>query len=376
MFESLMTNYSAKHLLNTFLRKGILPNPDILFVKLGKNYETYHEMTNDSHIWSCIQSRKSGTLSLKYNIEPLNSIPDYIELINYYFNEINLNKLKNEILDAIFFGMQVIELNWDYRNFNGKNYLLPIEFKTFKQENFVLNSDEQLCIKTNNLEYELVPEYKFLLVLNEADESNPYGDAVLKKCYWYLTFKNGVIRFWINYAEKYGSPLLLGQFQRGATEEEARNLADALAGMSQDAVIVTPSDFKIELAESNRSASSELFRELIKHCNNEISKAILSQTLTTEIESGSYAAANIHYKIRKELIKSDCYLVENSLNTLIKYIFEVNNLGNNLPKFKHIIDDSDNNARLERDLKLLNNGIKFSKQYLIENYGFKESDLL
>lgn len=376
MFSSLTNDYSSKHLLNTFLRKGILPNPDVLFVRLGKNYETYREMTNDAHLWSCIQSRKSGTLSLNYTIEPLNCSTDIVELIKFYFKEIDLNKLQKYILDAVFYGMEIIELEWDYINYNGINYLLPLDFSSCKQENFVLDRDGKLLLKKKFDEYEELPENKFLVILNEANESNPYGDAVLKKCYWHLTFKNGVIRFWINYAEKYGSPLLLGQFQRGATEEEARSLADALAGMSQDAVIVTPSDFKIEFAESNRSASVELFKELIKHCNNEISKAILSQTLTTELESGSYAAANIHYKVRKEIIKSDCSLVQNSINNLIRLILKVNNLNSNAPKFRHLIDDSDNNSRLERDIKLMNNGIKFSKQYLIETYGLTENDII
>ena len=40
--------------------------------------------------------------------------------------------------------------------------------------------------------------------------------------------------------------------------------------------------------------------------NSEISKAVLGQTLTTEIGStGSYAAANTHMAVRQDIIDAD-----------------------------------------------------------------------
>lgn len=374
MFDSLIGTYANSHFLNNFLNKGILPNPDKLLARFGKNYEIYRNLKNDAHTWSCIQSRKSGTLGLEYYFDSQNADEITTNLIEEILLNTDIDNLQNNILEAIFFGFQPIEIIWDYKLINGSYYYVPIKFISAAQENFAFSEQGNLLINKDNNEFVEVPRYKYLLARNESTGTNPYGEAILNKCFWYVSFKNGTTRFWINYAEKYGSPMLLAQFQRGASQEEAEKLADALNEMSQDAVIVTPSDYKIDLAESNRSASVELFKELIKYCNNEISKAILSETMTTEMEGGSFAAAEVHYKIRKEIIKRDSWMVRNVINELINYIVELNNFGSININFNHVINDSDNSSRIDRDIKLYSAGIKLSKEYWKRTYGLRDSD--
>lgn len=374
MLDSLIGSYANSHFLNSFVNKGILPNPDTLLARFGKSFEIYRNLKNDAHTWSCIQSRKSGTLALEYYFDSIDSNEEITNFVEKIFSNIDVDSLQNNILEAIFFGFQPIEIIWDYVIINGKNYLAPRKFVCEFQEKFGFDKRGNLLIKNDENEFQEVAPYKYLLARNETNSNNPYGEAILNKCYWYVTFKNGTTRFWINYAEKYGSPMLLAQFQRGASQEEAEKLADALTEMSQDAVIVTPSDYKIDLAESNRSASVELFKELIKYCNNEISKAILSETMTTEMEGGSFAAAEVHYKIRKEIIKRDSAMIRNVINQLIKYILEVNGIMNAQVSFNHVINDADNSSRIDRDIKLNNAGIKLSKEYWKRTYGLRDSD--
>ncbi|HRP02858.1 MAG TPA: DUF935 family protein [Candidatus Kapabacteria bacterium] len=374
MFDSLFSGYANNHFISSFINKGLLPNPDKLLTRLGSNFEAYRDLKTDAHIWSCIQSRKSGSLALEHYIENNTNNEELSKFIEMVLTRLDFDSLQNNILEAIFFGFQVIEIIWDYQYIGDSVYLLPQKLISKQQELFAFGEAGELLIKTIGNELEKAPIYKYLLAINESNNGNPYGEAILSKCYWYALFKNGTSRFWINYAEKYGSPMLLAQFQRGASQDEAEKLADALAGMSQDSVIVSPSDYKIDIAESNRSASVELFKELIKFCNSEISKAILSETLTTEMEGGSFAAAEVHYKIRKELIKRDSQMIRKVINTLIQYIIEVNNLGNEFPRFIHIINDADNISRIDRDIKLFNAGIKLSKEYWKRTYGLKNED--
>jgi Protein of unknown function (DUF935) len=60
--------------------------------------------------------------------------------------------------------------------------------------------------------------------------------------------------------------------------------------------------------------------------DSEMSKTVLGETLTTEIGSrGSYAAANTHNEVRKELTKADADLLSDTLNrTLIKWDVQLN----------------------------------------------------
>lgn len=217
---------------------------------------------------------------------------------------------------------------------------------------------------------------KILNVQYEASYMNPYGHALLAKCYWPITFKNGGLRFWINFMEKYGMPILMGQYTRGASFEESQKLADELANMTEDGVIVAPSDIDIKLHEAMRTSSVNLYKELIKNCNAEVSKAILSQTLTTEIDMGSYAAAKTHFKVRREVVQSDARLVEKAINRLIAYIVDLNFSGGKYPKFRILINDADNMQKVERDLKIARTGnVRFTKKYWMNSYGFKEDEV-
>jgi phage gp29-like protein len=175
--------------------------------------------------------------------------------------------------------------------------------------------------------------------------------------------------------EKYGMPILIGKYNRGATKDEAENLAQVLLDMHEDAVIVSPSDIEITLAEATRTSSTDLYLEMINFCNTEISKALLSQTLTTELKNGSLAAAQTHYKIRREIITADAKIAESFINHIIKLIAEINFGEVKSPQIRLTLNDSDNNQKLERDIRLLNAGVPFNLDYWTRTYGLKKEDL-
>ncbi|MFN3781898.1 MAG: DUF935 family protein, partial [Candidatus Kapaibacteriota bacterium] len=310
---------------------NLLPNPDSILRKIGRGIEIYRELKNDAHVWSCIQSRKSGTLSLPWQIEQ-NGCDDVVfHLVSSIFEKLDVYQIESDILEAPLFGFQPIEIIWSIEN----NYIVPKELKARPQEWFAFDNSGNLLFKGRfGDEYTKVPMYKVINVQHEASAINPYGHALLAKCYWPVTFKNGGLRFWVNFTEKYGMPILIGQYQRGATNEEIQQLAQDLDSLYEDAILVAPMDVKLELHEANRSSSVDLYLELIRFANNEISKAILSQTLTTELEGGSYAASQTHFQIRKEIILADSRLVQNAFNQLIRYIVELNFDTPSLPKFR------------------------------------------
>lgn len=348
---------------------GLLPNPDKMFRISGDAYETLRKLKDDPHVWSCIQSRKSGTLSLEHTILGTGNIKSEIESI---IADIDIRGLIRDILEAPLFGFQPIELIWQH---TGK-YFVPVKTEAKPHELFQYNSEGNIVLtgikELQNIE---IPEGKLLIPRYEASFQNPYGHSLLSKCYWSVKFKTGGMRFWVNFTERYGMPLLLGQYTRGATQEETQKLADALANMTEDTVIVSPADINISMHEASKSSSVELYKELIKQCNAEISKALLSQTLTTELDMGSYAAAQTHYKIRKEVIMSDVRIVEANINKLIKYICKFNFDESEIPKFKILMNDSENLNLIERDTKLAAAGIKFTKDYWEKTYGFNNDDI-
>lgn len=360
--------------LSFFNYIGILPNPDEILNKSGNSLDSYRKLKYDPHVWSCIQSRKSGIQSLDYTVTGSDTHLEQTKLVEHFLEEINLPSLLRDVLEAVLFGWQPFELVWSEVEYSGR-YLLPTKIQAKPQEWFCYDTDGKLCIRAKSGDVTAVPKYKFIVASHEASFTNPYGEALLARCYWAVTFKNGGLRFWVNFMEKYGMPVIIGKYTRGATSDEALKLAQTLSDMHEDAVIVSPSDIDINIAEASRNSSTELYLEMINFCNTEISKALLSQTLTTELKNGSLAAAQTHYKIRREIIAADAKIAESFINSIIKLICDINFSTDIYPKIKFALNDADNTQKLERDLKLASAGVPFKLQYWANTYGIKFTEL-
>lgn len=216
---------------------------------------------------------------------------------------------------------------------------------------------------------------KFLCPQSNACYDNPYGERTLSKVFWAVTFKKGGLKFWVVFTEKYGIPHLIGKHPRGASKEETDELADLLEDMVQDAIAVIPDDSSVEIQEANKSSSAEIFEKLIDKMNAEISKAILGQTLTTEIgSSGSYAASNTHMGVRQDIIDADKKLVEKTINQLIQWIYDVNFPNEEAPVFEMFAPEDVDLTLAQRDKILYDTGVKFTKEYFIKTYGLDDED--
>ncbi len=351
-----------------------LPNPDHVLKKQGKDITIYNELLSDAHVGACEDSRKSGVKSLEWEIDRGKAKSRQAKLIEDCFNGLNLEHIMGEILNAPLFGYQVLEVVWEKVG----NYILPKDVVGKPQEWFVFSEENELRFRTkDNYNGEPLPERKFLLARHKPTYKNPYGFPVLSRCFWPVTFKRGGLKFWVIFTEKYGMPFLVGKHPRGTTKEETDKLADMLEAMIQDAIAVIPDDASVEIQEAGgKGSSAQIYRDLIDTCNSEISKAILGQTLTTQqSDVGSYALGTVHFEVRKDIIDSDKKLVQQTMNQLIQWIYELNFSAGDRPVFSLYEEEEVDKALAERDEILSRQGVKFSKEYYQREYGFEDGDI-
>jgi phage gp29-like protein len=328
---------------------GMLPNPNQVIAEQGNISKAFSNLKNDPHVWSCIQSRKTGVLALNKNIASSKIDGDILSFIQNIFEEFDLFNITSQILEAIFTGFQVMEIIWE-ETINSK--LKPVDIIPKPLDWFFYDNNNQLKFRKNGAsEGVSLPENKFLIVRHNPSFENPYGEALLAQCFWAVTTKNMGFRFWMNFLEKYGMPLVIGQYSYPPTAEELQNLSTRLQQLIDSQTIATPSDISIDIKDLGSSKSVELYSQLIKMANSEISKVLLSETLTTEMDSGSYAASITHFKIREEVVLGDVKLVERAYNDLIQMIIKVNypnvKLNNSdFPKFKFILHHSSQPSNL------------------------------
>lgn len=364
---------TRKRALNFYSLANILPDPDIVLKKQGKDIKIYRELLCDPHVFACTQSRKAGVLSLDWEINRGLDKDEKAQTIEKLLKKLDINKLISDILDATQFGFQPLEIMWKKEK---SRYILPEKIIAKPPEWFCFDDDNNLKFRTKENYYgEIVPEKKFLLAQNNPSYNNPYGERTLSRVFWSVTFKKGGLKFWVVFTEKYGMPHLIGKHPRGATQEETNTLADMLEEMVQDAIAVIPDDSSVEIQEANKSSSAEIYEKLIDKMNAEISKAILGQTLTTEIGStGSYAASNTHMQVRQDIIDSDKKLVESVINQLIRWIYEINYTNEEIPIFEMYAPEDVDLTLAQRDKILSETGVKFTKEYFIKTYGLEDED--
>lgn len=356
---------------------NMLPDPDPILRKIGKDINVYRELLTDAHLFSTVQQRKSGVLSLNWELQQLDSSPKEFDLINKIVNDINLENLIDQILNTPLFGFTVFEIIW----LKEGGYLIPDRVDDKPQEWFFFDNNNKLMLRKNlhsNLavaEGELVNPLKFILVQHKPTYQNPYGERALSRCFWPVTFKRGGLKFWITFTEKYGNPFMIGKLPRGSAQQDIDNLLLSLENMVQDAVAVIPDDSSVDIKEAQRSSSVEVFKELMNFQNSEISKAILTQTLTTEVQDkGAYAASQTMNDMLHNVQQADKRLVERAVNQLINLIYQVNFNSVDKPRFILYADEDVDKLLAERDQILANTGIKFTKGYYIRNYNLLPED--
>lgn len=273
--NSLLTNeLVTREQVLTFQRFiGILPNPDKVIQQNGGVSKIFPELKNDPHIWSCMQSRKAGVLSQDWDIFDRDANSDISQFIRKIFQKLDVFNLMNNILESVFTGMQVLEIIWEYDD--SGNYI-PKDIIPKPLEWFYYDEQNNLKFRRrDSLKGDFLPESKFLIPRNLPTYSNPYGESLLAKCYWPATIKNVGFRFWMNFLEKYGLPIIIGQYTYSPTPEELQSLSDRLNELVESQTIATPNDINIDIRDIGQSKSVELYAQLIRMANAEISKALL-----------------------------------------------------------------------------------------------------
>jgi phage gp29-like protein len=358
---------------------GFLPDPDPVLRKLGQDITVYRQLLSDAHVWSCYQSRKAGSLSCEWEIKDAasggrKSDKGAYKLISDMMEDVDVYQVITDMLDAPFYGMSPIEVVW--KSEAGK--WLPDRVVGKPPEWFQFDPENNLRFKSidDMIEGEEIPEYKFLLPRHHASYQNPYGERLLSRCFWPVAFKRGGFKFWAIFTEKFGMPWVRGKVPRGTNDTERARLLDNLTKMVADAVAVINDDESVEITEAaGKSASADIYEKLVSASNREVSKAILGQTLTTELDKGgSFAATKEHMEVRADLVDQDKRMVIGAFNLLFKWIVELNFAGATPPEFGFFQEEDVQKERSERDTELSSQGVKFTPKYYQRTYNLEEDD--
>ena len=281
-----------------------------------RQMELFEEMEEkDPHLFSQLQTRKNAVTGLDFEIIPFSDDPRDKEIADFIEEQINgiesLEDVETDLLDAIGKGFAVSEIMWGY----DEGHVVVREIKSRHQKRFFWDSlDDSFKVRTKDApEGILLPANKFIVHRYKARSGHTSRAGILRVVAWMYLFKNYDLKDWVSFAEVYGLPLRLGKYAPGASEADKVALMQALIQIGADAAGIIPDGTSIDFISTEKTSSSDLYERLARYCDEQISKAILGQTLTSDSGGGSYAQSKTHNDVRHDLTVADCKSLASTL---------------------------------------------------------------
>ena len=215
----------------------------------------------------------------------------------------NFDAILIDMLDAIGKGISIMELDWTVED--GYNVIDDIEYVHPKKLIWDSLTDELLVCTGEYPSGVALPENKFVVHRYKAKSGHASRAGLLRVVSWMYLFKNYDVKDWVSFCEVFGMPLRLGKYDASASENDKKQLMEAIVSLGTDAAGIVPSSTMIEFIESQKTTSVEIYEKLARYCDEQISKAVLGQTLTSDSGGGSYAQSKTHDEVRHDLTVAD-----------------------------------------------------------------------
>lgn len=333
----------------------------------------------DPHLFSLMQTRKNTVLGLDWEILPYSDderdqeIAQFIGDILYNLQDFEDALL--DLLDAIGKGFSVTEIMWAIEDGSA----VPIALKWRHQKKFRYDDLDNLRLLTEeNMSTGIeIPPNKFVINKYRARSGSPARAGVHRVCVWMYLFKNFTVKDWIAFAEVYGMPIRLGKYASGTPKEDRDALLQAVLQIGSDAAGVISKETEIEFIQAIKQ-DGDVFKNLAQFCNTEMSKAVLGQTMSSDIgDSGSYAASKTHAEVRQDILESDCKGLSKTIRRDLIRPLVLFNYGDErrLPYLKfHFEKPEDQEKEASKYKTLAEIGLPISTEHVYEKFGIPKPE--
>ena len=365
------------------------PDPVLRSEAAGKGLRLYDEIDRDAHAGSVLQQRRTAIVGKEWEIIPAKSarkagrpastpqeqiIADYVSQV---LMDCNFDQARDELLKAILYGHYEAEIIWKtVKGKDGKNHvkIKKIIGKHPRRFTFTPQRELRLLTPQNMIDGEALPDKKFLS-FQFGDSDNPYGRGLGQRLWWPVWFKKNGIKFWMIFIDKFGSPTPVGKYPSGTLPEKQKELMRAIEAIQTDTGVKIPNTMAIELLEATRTGTAT-HEQLCVYMDRQISKAVQSQTASTEGTPGKLGNEDTQGDVRQEIVESDADLFDGYLNdTLIQWIVDYEFPDVEVyPKIKTFANGKpDLSSRVTVDKTLVVDiGLPVGKSYFYETYGIPE----
>lgn len=270
----------------------------------------------DLHYLGVLGTRKRQVAQLEITVEPAGedaASAEHAAMVEAWIRRECLEDELIDLLDAVAKGFSVLEIAWETSSGEWR----PGELIRRDPRWFCFDrvDGRTLLLRTEAAPLgEPLPAYKFVQHIHSAKSGLPIRGGLARAVCWCWLFKNFDLKAWVGFAELFGQPIRVGKYGPNATREDKQVLLRAVTEIARDAAAIIPDSMMVEFVEAKLSGNLDLFRGLADWLDQQVSKAILGQTTTTDAISGGHAVSQEHDKVREDIERSDARQVAATLN--------------------------------------------------------------
>ncbi|MCM1234748.1 MAG: DUF935 domain-containing protein [Ruminococcus flavefaciens] len=277
---------------------------DVDFPRRYKLYDLYSDILMDSHLSCVIEKRRNAVLCSDIEFRK-DGKPD--ETVNEQIRSPWFSRLVSDIIDSRFWGFTLCQFfkdgEWVDYNLVPRKHVDPVRRIILRHQTDITG----------------IPwdEYSDLLFVGRPDDL-----GLLAKAAPWVIYKRNTTGDWSQFSEIFGMPIQEYTYDTDDDSSRERAISDA-SNAGSLAVFVHGKDTALNLIEAgNKTGSADVYERLCERCNNEISKLILGNTLTTESsDTGTQALGTVHKKGEDKITQADRLYVLDVLNYDMSDIF-------------------------------------------------------
>lgn len=350
-------------------------------------FDLYAEVERDPHVWAILDSAKLNVAGTGYDVsayvapgkkkaekrdeEIASFVREALDGTGYFPQHLY------NLMGALGMGFAVSEIVWKTEG----NAITIDRILNRPQRRFQFDSvDRSLRLRDINQPWfgTPLPDKKFMVHRCTAQWDNPFGDALDQSIYWMWLFKKTASKFWLQHLNTGASSVPVVKHPQGANaalKAEALSIAEMIRNGAFGRI---PDNFEIIWAEaSNAGITADAYNNFIRHCNDEMSKCVNGQTLTSEASSGTgtgtRALGEVHQLAQSARDIFRCHGLEASLNaTLVKWLVDFNFAGvEGYPRFRFDLEDPEDLAQEATIVKTLGDaGFEFDPVEVSEKFNW------
>ena len=347
---------------------SVVPDPDLMLQKAGIERQHLRFLELDDEVAQCVETRKDAVIGIPWRLEPNQSRQSKWLAAQL---EPHFETLIRGVMSAVFYGYSVLEITWklaggrvtidrlDERNIEWFRLHPRLGWRYYPDDG------------SGGVEGLECDPRKFFITVRHPTTRNPYGESLLSRLWFPVTWRREGWQMWLKFLETFGQPIVIGRvfdyagFVAAMKAQGVRSVV-GWQGRADDSVTTITA-----------SAPGE-FERLENALITRIQKLILGQTLTSDVgDSGSYAAAKVHQDVMASKTLSDSRLVTHTAQSIINTLAQLN--GWMPPQWVMANEVGLEPERAERDAALvpvlLASGLKLTQNYFEDRYDYRSEDL-